>query len=164
MGAPPPARVSCLVVLLLFLAGCLAERGYQFLRFGVWTGTYYTTSGSGVQNLLPPRPPGLGYDSSLSLAKLHLSLRSAASPPLLILLAVFWAATAPKVKAVALGALATLAVYIVFHAGYLSPTGEHSWGSRYVQTPVHILSLLAVPLLCTHWTPSRGPCGLPRPC
>ncbi|MBL0159085.1 MAG: hypothetical protein IPP47_18525 [Bryobacterales bacterium] len=134
-----------------FLAGGMAERGYQFLRFGVWTGTYYTTSGSGVQDLFPPRPPGTGYGSSLWFPQNSIFLFDPLLPLLLILLAVFWTATAPKVKAVALGALATLAVYIVFHAGYLSPTGEHSWGSRYVQTPVHILCLLAVPLLCTHW-------------
>ncbi|HEY3440965.1 MAG TPA: hypothetical protein VGK29_09445 [Paludibaculum sp.] len=132
-----------------FLAGCLAERSYQFLRFGVWTGTYY--SYAGVQALFPPRSPGSGYGSSLWMPQNSIFLYDPLLPLLLTLLVVFWAATAPKVKALALGALATLAVYIVFHAGYLSPTGEHSWGSRYVQTPVHILCLLAVPLLCTHW-------------
>ncbi len=133
-----------------FLAGGLIERCYQYLRFEQWSGTYYSTLG--VQHLFPKRPPGLGYDSSLFTPHNSIFLYDPLLPLALFLLVAFWTITAPRVRALALGALATLAVYIVFHAGYLSPTGEHSWGSRYVQTPVHLLCLLAVPMLCTQWS------------
>jgi hypothetical protein len=132
-----------------FLAGGVIERCYQYLRFEQWSGTYYSTLG--VQHLFPTRPPGSGYASSLITPHNSIFLYDPLLPLALVLLVAFWAITAPRVRALALGALATLAVYIVFHAGYLSPTGEHSWGSRYIQTPVQLLCLLAVPMLCTHW-------------
>ena len=73
-------------------------------------------------------------------------------PLALILLIAFWASTSARIRALALGALATLVVYIVFYAGYMTPTGEHSWGSRFMTTPVQVICLLAVPLLGSHWS------------
>jgi hypothetical protein len=39
-----------------------------------------------------------------------------------------------------------LAVLVAFYSSYFNPTGEVSWGDRYVSVPVHLLALLAVPL------------------
>jgi len=135
-----------------FLAGVAIERCYQFIRFQQWSGNYY--SPMGLQNLFPSRLPGSGsgYGESLWMPQNSIFLYDPLLPLALILLIAFWAATSPRTRALALGALATLAVYIVFYAGYLTPTGEHSWGSRFVTTPVQVICLLAVPLLSAHWS------------
>jgi hypothetical protein len=63
-----------------------------------------------------------------------------------VLLAAFWRRIPRVMRCYSLGAIASLAVYILFYATYQSPTGEASWGDRYVTTPVLLLALLAVPL------------------
>ena len=132
-----------------FLTAVGIERCYQYIRFGQWTGTYY--SSQGVQTLFVPRPPLKGIGASLWMPQNSIFLFDPLLPMALLLLVVFWTLTAPRVRALALGALATLTVYLGFYSTYLSPTGEHSWGSRYLSTPVQLLCLLAVPLLATHW-------------
>ncbi|MBN9657267.1 MAG: glycosyltransferase family 39 protein [Acidobacteria bacterium] len=132
------------------------ERLYQYHRFWTFRGTYYTA-------FLEP-PPSTDNSGNMFNHPLLSGIRDALwSPqnsiflfdPLLlitvILLILFWRRLEPRVRALALGAAATLTVYVVFYATYMSPTGEVSWGDRYTETPVLLLSLLAVPVLWTQW-------------
>lgn len=133
------------------------ERLYQYHRFWTFRGTYYTA-------FLEP-PPSTDNSGNMFNHPLFSGIRDALwSPqnsiflfdPLLlvtaIVLVVFWSRLEPRVRAFALGAAATLTVYIFFYATYMSPTGEVSWGDRYTETPVLLLSLLAVPILWTQRT------------
>ncbi|WP_321472016.1 hypothetical protein [uncultured Paludibaculum sp.] len=142
---------GCALAFAVFVA---IERLYQYHRFWTFRGTYYTpflepapstsNSGgmfnypliSGLQDaLLSPQNSIFLFDPLLVIA--------------LVALAIFWRRLEPRVRALALGATATLTVYVFFYATYMSPTGEVSWGDRYTETPVLLLCLLAVPILWT---------------
>ncbi|MGC4048574.1 MAG: glycosyltransferase family 39 protein [Paludibaculum sp.] len=138
----------------LFIA---IERLYQYHRFWTFRGTYYTP-------FVEP-PPSTDKSGNMFNHPLSSGIWDALwSPqnsiflfdPLLlitvIVLVLFWSRLEPRVRAFALGAAATLTVYILFYATYMSPTGEVSWGDRYTETPVLLLSLLAVPILWTQRT------------
>lgn len=149
--------------LLAYAKGCAPgfalfvaiERLYQYHRFWTFRGTYYTA-------FLEP-PPSTDNSGNMFNHPLASGIRDALwSPqnsiflydPLLVLtlvaLAVFWRRLEPRVRTFAVGAAATLTVYVLFYATYMSPTGEVSWGDRYTETPVLLLCLLAVPILWTH--------------
>lgn len=131
------------------------ERLYQYHRFWTFRGTYYSPF---VEHL-----PSSSHRPDMFSHSLLSGVRDALWSPsnsiflfdpllviALVMLAIFWQKVEPLVRAFTLGALATLAVYVFFYATYISPTGETSWGDRYTQTPVHLLCLLAVPLLWTY--------------
>lgn len=91
-----------------FLAAAAIERWYQDLRFQQWGGTYY--SSLGLHTLFPSGPSWSGYGASLWMPQNSIFFYDPLLPLALLLLAVFWAAKAPRIRALALGALATLAV------------------------------------------------------
>ena len=141
--------------LLYFGAGyavmALMERVIQYVRFGNWTRTYY----SGIMEATNPAsgaPAVFSYPflNGVYRALLHPGDSVFLYDPLLtwtlILLAVFWRRIPPAIRSYSLGAAASLAVYVLFYATYQSPTGEASWGDRYVTTPVLLLAILAIPL------------------
>lgn len=134
-----------------FAAFVLIERLYQYHRFWTFRGTYYTP-------FLEPQPstdqsgnmfnnPSLaGWQEALFSPQNSIFLYDPLLVVTVILLAVYWKQIEPRVRAFALGAAATLLVYLQFYSTYMSPTGEISWGDRYTETPVLLLCLLAVPL------------------
>ncbi|MCU0248152.1 MAG: hypothetical protein MUC42_16410, partial [Bryobacter sp.] len=134
-----------------YFAMAAVERLVHFIRFDRWTGTYY----SGIMEAIHPRT---GAPEVFNYSYLKGIRRALWAPsdsiflfdPLLtwalILLLVFWRRLPRAVLSYAVGAVCSLAVYISFYATYMSPTGEASWGDRYVTTPVLMLALMAVPL------------------
>ncbi|QOY87364.1 glycosyltransferase family 39 protein [Paludibaculum fermentans] len=137
-----------------FAVFLLIERLYQYHRFWTFRGTYYTP-------FLEP-PPSTDSSGNMFNNPLLAGVKEALWTPqnsiflfdpllviTLLALGVLWRQLEPRVRAFALGAAATLTVYIYFYATYMSPTGEISWGDRYTETPVLLLCLLAVPLLWT---------------
>ena len=140
---------SFLPVLAAFV---LVERLYQHARFGNWVGSYWgslplpgSVTGRGMfgGNFWHGIGAALWFpDSSIFLFDPLLALS-------LVLLAAFWKRIDPRVRALAAGALATLAVHLCFHAKHFTPTGETAWGDRFTQTPIHLLCLLVAPLLWT---------------
>jgi len=137
-----------------FLAGAAVERGYQFLRFAQWGGTYY--SSQGVQHLFPPRPPGIGLGTSLWMPQNSIFLYDPLLPLALILLIAFWAATAPRVRALALGALSTLATS--------RPPASTRGAPAMCRRP--FISCACWPCRCSAPTgaPSGARCGRPPSC
>jgi len=126
------------------------ERSYQHARFGNWFGTYYgavSLSGGAPAGLVYSTPFFTGVGKALWSHDHSIFLYDPLLVLTLILLVVYWRRIAPPVRAFAVGALATLVVYICFYARLSTPAGETSWGDRYTETPVLILCLLAVPLL-----------------
>ncbi len=137
-----------------FAAFLLIERLYQYHRFWTFRGTYYTP-------FMEP-PPSTDNSGNMFNNPLMAGVKEALWTPqnsiflfdpllviTLVVLAALWRRVDPRVRALALGAAATLTVYIYFYATYMSPTGEVSWGDRYTETPVLLLCLLAVPILWT---------------
>jgi hypothetical protein len=130
----------------------LLERCIQFWRFGNWTATYYsgmlaaavTASGS---NRLYRHPFWKGLWAALGSPSDSIFLFDPLLTLAVVLLAISWKRLSAEVKCYAIGALASLTVYLLFYATYESPTGETSWGDRYVTTPVLLLALLGVPLV-----------------
>lgn len=137
---------------LSFGAFVLLERLVQFARFGDWTRTYYSgviegsRTGHGSKTLFW-YPFWKGIAAALWLPKDSIFLFDPLLAVTLALLIVFWKRISSLVRCYAAGALASLAVYVLFYATYQSPTGEASWGDRYVSTPVLLLALPAVPLM-----------------
>lgn len=132
-------------------AMAVVERVVHFARFDRWTGTYY----SGIMEGINPRTGESAVFEYSFLKGVKRALFSQSDSiflfdPLLtwvlILLIVFRRRLPRGVAAYALGLICSLTVYVLFYATYMSPTGEASWGDRYVTTPVLMLSLLAVPL------------------
>jgi len=122
------------------------ERCYFASRFGSWTGTILTVMApdTGFTN-----PLWAGVRTAL-FSDLSLFLFDPLLLPALTLLAAVWHNTLPRLRAFAAGSACTLAFYVVFYARFFTPTGQSAWGDRYTQTPVHLLCLLAVPLLWSH--------------
>ncbi len=127
------------------------ERLVHFVRFDRWTGTYY----SGIMEVIDPRTGAPAVFNYTFLRGIRRALWAPSDSiflfdPLLtwalILILVFWRRVPRTVASYAAGAVCSLAVYVLFYATYMSPTGEASWGDRYVTTPVLMLALLAVPL------------------
>lgn len=137
---------------LAFGTFAVLERLVQFARFGNWTRTYYSGAadaiqGAGGQAMLLRYPLGKGVAAALWSPKDSIFLFDPLLAVTLALLAIYWTRISAEVRSYAAGALASLAVYVLFYATYQSPTGEVSWGDRYVSTPVLLLALPAVPLM-----------------
>jgi len=138
----------------------LVERLYQHARFGNWLGSYWGSlplpgSITGRRMFAGNFWHGIGAalwfpDSSIFLFDPLLVLS-------LVMLSAFWKRIDVRVRAFAAGALAALAVYLCFYAKYFAPTGATAWGDRFIQTPVHLLCLLAAPLLWMAWSDLRLP-------
>lgn len=141
-------------------AACAAiERLYQYHRFWTFRGTYYTPflepqpstdrSGNMFNN-----PMLAGWTEPLFSPQNSIFLYDPLLLAALILVVVYWRRIEPRLRAFALGSIATLLAYLQFYSTYMSPTGEISWGDRYTETPVLLLSLLAAPLFC-RFRPAR---------
>lgn len=129
----------------------MVERLVQYARFGNWTGTYY----SGILQSTNPEtgaPAVFYYNFSKGVARAlwrpsdSIFLFDPLLPWAIALVLLFWKRIPLEVRGYVCGALASLTVYVLFYATYQSPTGEASWGDRYVTTPVLLIASLAIPL------------------
>jgi hypothetical protein len=132
------------------------ERIYQHHRFGGWFGTYFPGSSDSFLGWMQANPLfnhsfWSGIWEALLSPENSIFLFDPLLPLSLALLFLLWPRLDARVKALAAGALASLAVYVLFYARALTPTGEISWGDRFTETPVLLLCLLAVPMLWGCW-------------
>ncbi len=129
------------------------ERWYFASRFGSWTGTVL---GAIAPHTGFTNPFWAGVRTAL-FSDLSLFLFDPLLVLTLVLLAARWPLVSSRIPAFAVGAMLTLVIDIAFYARFFTPTGQSAWGDRFTQTPVHLLCLLALPLLWTHWHTLRTP-------
>jgi hypothetical protein len=132
----------------------VAERFYQWCRFGSWSNTYidiheqqdpsWYAGGDwwrGVWTLLfSPHDSVFWIDPGILIFAL--------------LLFFFSSRISPAIKSLAVCLAALLLVLIAFYAPYPWPGGSSGWGSRYTTTPSIVLGLLGFGLLARLWRES----------
>lgn len=133
----------------------LIERGYNFYRFGSWTGTYLPIFAREQKLQDPTLPANFPWSTPFHEGFLGPLFKPEKSiflfDPLLVLtivlLVLLWPRLMREVRAYSVAALIMLLAYMSFYARYAYWAGDFSWGDRYVATPVEFVALLAVPLL-----------------
>jgi hypothetical protein len=134
------------------------ERGYNFYRFGSWTGTYLPIFAREQKLQDPTLPANFPWSTPFWEGFLGPLFKPEKSiflfDPLLVLsivlLALLWRELTREVRAYSVAALLMLVAYMSFYARYAYWAGDFSWGDRYVATAVEFVALLAVPLLLTY--------------
>jgi hypothetical protein len=134
-------------------AGVLADRWYQWLRFGEWSGTYMgvlarQSQAAGAPPSFPFTYPFFkGFVGSFFSPDKSVFLFD----PLLVLVAVLalwrWRTLHRRLRAALAWFAVLLLLYAAFYARYVVFGGDVAWGHRYLALPVHLLALFAVPLL-----------------
>ncbi|HEV2445392.1 MAG TPA: hypothetical protein VGS58_05700, partial [Candidatus Sulfopaludibacter sp.] len=154
-------RQFCKGYLPPVLASLLADRWYQWYRFGDPFSTYMRPYG---QQLRQPGDPASfpfsypfwkGFLATLFSPDKSIFLFD---PLLLLLIAVVawkWREIHRPVRIVLLALAAWLLAYIALYARYYDFGGDVAWGHRFVVVPVELLALFSVPLLISS--------ALPRP-
>jgi hypothetical protein len=133
----------------------LAERLYNFYRFGSLTSTYLPIFAREQRLQDPTLPPNFPWSTPFHEGVLGALFKPEKSiflfDPLLvlalILLVLLWKRLSAEVRAYAVASLLLLASYISFYARYTYWAGDHAWGDRYVSTAVELVAFLAIPLL-----------------
>jgi hypothetical protein len=139
-------------VYLFFL---LADRAYQFYRYGSFTNTYVAVFAREFRQLDPTLPANFPWSTPFHVGFLSPLYQPEKSiflfDPLLVLaiflLAWLWKRVTPELRAYGLASLFLLLGYICFYARYTYWAGDFAWGDRYVSTAVELVTLVSVPLL-----------------
>jgi hypothetical protein len=121
------------------------ERIYQFHRFGNWLGNYYGIRSVGRGEAVFSTDRLTGLWQSLILPDNSIFLFDPLLPLALIALCLLWRKLPSPVRANAVAALVLLSAYLYLYSAFSSPTGETSWGDRYVHVQVTLVAMLAVP-------------------
>jgi hypothetical protein len=150
------AIAYCKVAVPVYIFFGIIERGYNFYRFGSWTGTYIPIFAREQKLQDPTLPPNFPWSTPFHEGVLGALFKPEKSiflfDPLLVLALVLfvmlWKRLGNEVRAYTVAALLLLFGYIGFYARYTYWAGDFSWGDRYVSTAVQMVAMLAVPLLC----------------
>jgi hypothetical protein len=145
----------CKVAAPVYAFFLLADRLYQFYRFGSFTNTYVSLFAKEQRLIDPTLPQNFPWTTPFQEGVLGPLFKPEKSiflfDPLLalaiLLLVVLWKRLAPEVRAYGVASLLLLLAYICFYARYTYWSGDFAWGDRYVSTAVEFAALLAVPLL-----------------
>ncbi|MGO9402114.1 MAG: hypothetical protein ACLPVW_01440 [Terriglobales bacterium] len=145
----------CKVTAPLYAFFLVADRVYQFYRFGSFTNTYITLFAQEQRQIDPTLPVNFPWNTPFHVGVLSALFQPEKSiflfDPLLVLsiflLALLWRRLTPEVRAYGLTSLLLLLGYICFYARYTFWSGDFAWGDRYVSTTVELAALAAVPLL-----------------
>ena len=145
----------CKVAAPVYLFFLLADRAYQFYRFGSFTNTYVSLFAKEQRMADPTLPANFPWSTPFFEGVLGPLFKPEKSiflfDPLLILaivlLLLLWRGLSPAVRAYGVTTLLLLAGYICFYARYTYWAGDFAWGDRYVSTSVELVALLSVPLL-----------------
>jgi hypothetical protein len=132
-----------------------AERYYNYIRFGSFTGTYVPIFARELRLQDPTLPTNFPWSTPFHVGVLGALFQPEKSiflfDPLLVLaivlVVVFWKRLLPELRAFAVTSLFLLAAYISFYARYTYWAGDFAWGDRYVSTSVELVAMMAVPLL-----------------
>jgi len=153
----------CRVAAPVYAFFVLADRLYQFYRFGSFTNTYVSLFAK-EQRLADPTLPANfpwstpfyeGFLGPLFRPEKSIFLFDPLLPLAFVLLVALWKRLSPEIRAYGVASLLLLFGYICFYARYTYWAGDFAWGDRYVSTSVELAALLAVPLLLRH----RGEVG-----
>ncbi|MGA7078957.1 MAG: hypothetical protein WBQ43_20240 [Terriglobales bacterium] len=145
----------CKVAAPVYLFFFLADRVYQFYRYGSFTNTYVTVFAREFRQQDPTLPANFPWSTPFHVGFLSPLFQPEKSiflfDPLLllaiVLLAWLWKRLSPEVRAYGATSLLLLLAYICFYARYTFWSGDFAWGDRYVSTTVELVALIAVPLL-----------------
>jgi hypothetical protein len=158
----------------VYALSLIIDRGYQFYRFGSFTGTYLGIFIQQFKQLHPGAAPNFpfanpfwrGFIGALVAPEKSIFLFD---PMLIITAGVafgMWGRLKFPVRAFLSGAVALLLGYMAFHARLsyelMLPSyqkgwaGDVSWGDRYVSTPVQLLAMISVPMLLQCWGRLKG--------
>jgi hypothetical protein len=147
----------CKVAAPVYLFFFLADRVYQFYRYGSLTNTYVTFFAREFRQRDPTLPSNfpwstpfhVGFLSPLFQPEKSIFLFDPLLPLTIILLAWLWKrlSPSPEVRAYGVTSLLLLLAYICLYARYTFWSGDFAWGDRYVSTTVELVALIAVPLL-----------------
>ncbi len=161
-GAPgaPLARTArlidyCKVAAPVYAFFLLADRVYQFYRFGSFTNTYVAIFAREQRQNDPTLPVNFPWTTPFHTGVLGALFQPEKSiflfDPLLVLaiflLAWLWKRLSPEVRAYGATSLLLALAYICFYARYKFWSGDFAWGDRYVSTSVELATLVSVPLL-----------------
>jgi hypothetical protein len=133
----------------------VADRVYQFYRFGSFFNTYVSVFAKEYHQLDPTLSPNYPWETPFHVGFFG-PLRTPEKSiflfdPLLvltILIAVHaWKRFSPEIKAYVLTAFVLLLAYISFYAPYTVWSGDFAWGDRYVSTAAQLAAFISVPLL-----------------
>jgi len=145
----------CKVAVPIYVFFAIAERFYNFYRFGSLTQTYLPIFARESRLQDPTLPANFPWSTPFHEGVLGALFKPEKSiflfdPVLvvaLVLLALLWKRLGAEVRAYAVTSLLLLLGYICFYARYTYWAGDFAWGDRYVSTAVEMVALLAVPLL-----------------
>jgi hypothetical protein len=145
----------CKVAAPVYAFFLMADRLYQFYRFGSFTNTYVSLAARELRLQDPTLPPNFpwstpfheGFMGALFKPEKSIFLFDPLLVLAIVLLVVLWKRLSPEVRAYGVTSLLLLAGYISFYARYAYWAGDFAWGDRYVSTSVEMAALLAAPLL-----------------
>ena len=148
----------CKVAAPVYAFFLLADRLYQFYRFGSFTNTYVSLFAKEQRVMDPTLPANFPWSTPFHEGLLGPFLKPEKSiflsDPLLLLaillLVALWKRLSPEIRAYGVASLLLLLGYICFYARYTYWAGDFAWGDRYVSTSVELAAMLAVPLLLRH--------------
>jgi hypothetical protein len=161
-------RYTCVAFPLyaIFLA---IDRGYNFYRFGSFTGTYIGLFAKQFRQMHPSvsanfpfgAPFWTGFFGPFVSPEKSILLFDPMLIITVFLIIKMWGRFSPPVRAFVVSALFLLFAYIAFHARLsyelMLPSyekgwaGDVAWGDRYTTTPVQLLAMISIPLLLTLW-------------
>jgi hypothetical protein len=145
----------CKIAAPLYACFAIAERLYNFYRFGSLTQTYLPIFAREQRRQDPTLPATFPWSTPFHEGVLGALFKPEKSiflfDPLLVLalvlLVLLWKRLSAEVRAYAVTSLLLLAGYIGFYARYTYWAGDFAWGDRYVSTAAEMVALIAVPLL-----------------
>ena len=143
--------------------GFIADRVYQWHRFGTWSGTYISEFARHQRTknlLLPAHYPFDGNFWDGFLGPLISPARGVLwSDPMVILLllltVVCWRQFCRPIRATLVGLGLGFFSLLLFYAKVSFWNGSTTWGNRYTLTPIHALVVLVLPLWLRHVNPGR---------
>jgi hypothetical protein len=150
------ARTYFVTTFPIYAAFFLADRTYQYYRFGSFLNTYVTVFGQQQRELNPALPANYPFETPFHVGFFGALFAPEKSiflfDPLLLLtalmvLAAGWKSISPAVKAYLASMSVLLLIYIAFYARYTVWSGDSAWGDRYVSSAAQLLAFLSVPLL-----------------
>jgi hypothetical protein len=145
------AKIAVPVYALFFVA----DRVYQFYRFGSFLNTYVSVFAKEYHQLDPTLPANYPWETPFHVGFFGPLVTPEKSiflfDPLLVLTILIvvraWRSFSPGIKAYVLAAFVLLLAYISFYARYTVWSGDFAWGDRYVSTTAQLAAFISVPLL-----------------